>query len=101
MPRRAMSCLVALLLLSLCPSAPARTRRHCLPVPVKVALQPFLVARSVVHAIAEPVVVHTTRAVARVATAPIRVAYRSVRDRNDEAPRGDSVEDEPAAARAI
>jgi cell wall-associated NlpC family hydrolase len=61
-----------------------------------------LLARSVVHTVAEPIVLRTSRAVTTLATAPIRVAYRSVRDGNDEALRGESVEaEEPAVPRAV
>ena len=39
-------------------------------------LQPFLVARSVVHAVADPIVSHAPRAIAVLATAPLHVAQR-------------------------
>lgn len=66
-----------------------------------VALQPFLLARSVVHTVAEPIVRHTSEAAVTLATAPIRMAYRSVRDHNDEALQGDVVEEEPIVPRAV
>ncbi len=57
-------------------SANALTRRHRKPNPVTVVLQPFLLARSVVHTVADPIVSHAPRAVAFLATVPIRVAQR-------------------------
>ena len=97
--RGAVSGLVALLLLSLIPPAQARTRRHRKLNPVTVALQPFLIARSVVHHVAEPIVQHTATAVVTLATAPIRVAYRSARDRSTEDLRGETVDaEEPTNA---
>jgi hypothetical protein len=91
---------VALLLLSLPASANAHTRRHRKPRPVAVALQPFLVARSVVHTVADPIVLNAPRAIAVVAAAPIRIAYRSAHIR--EVFRGEMVEEgEPSAPPAI
>jgi len=90
---------VVLLFLSLLAPADARTQRHRKPRPVAVtvALQPFLVARSVVHTVADPLVRNAPRAIAVVATAPIRVAYRS--ERNREVYRGEMVEEDEAVAR--
>ena len=97
--RGAISCIVTLLLLFLLASADARTRQHRKPNPVTIALQPFLLARSVVHTVADPIVFNAPRAVATLATAPIRVAYRRVRDNSNNALRGEMVdEDEPANA---
>ena len=45
----------------------------------KVALQPFSVVREAVHAVADPIVENAPRAVARVATAPIRIAATTSR----------------------
>ena len=42
-------------------------------------LQPLLIARSAVHAVADPIVFNAPRAVATIARAPIRVAYQSAR----------------------
>ena len=55
--------------------AGARTRKKQTPTPVTVVLQPFRLARTVVHAVAEPIVTHAPRALVAVATAPVRVAY--------------------------
>jgi hypothetical protein len=54
--------------------ADARTPRQQKSSAFKVALQPFSLVRDAVHAVAEPIVENAPRAVARVATAPIRVA---------------------------
>ncbi|MDQ3546325.1 MAG: hypothetical protein M3429_07400 [Verrucomicrobiota bacterium] len=67
---------IALLLLPALPSADARTRRERKPNPIKVVLQPFLVARSVVHTVADPIVSHAPRVVVVLVTAPIKVARR-------------------------
>ncbi|MEO5753659.1 MAG: hypothetical protein ABIR38_03025 [Chthoniobacterales bacterium] len=48
-------------------------------------LEPFLVARSVVHTVVDPAARHAPRAVATLATAPLRVA-RSLRDRDEAGP---------------
>ena len=42
-------------------------------------LRPILLARSAVHAVADPIVFNAPRAVATIAAAPIRVAYQSAR----------------------
>lgn len=67
---------IALLLLSAIPAAEARTRRSRKSHPIKVVLQPFLVARAVVHSVADPIVAHAPRAIGVLATAPLRVARR-------------------------
>ena len=95
------SCLLSWSRCCFCPDAArnARTRRHRKPSAVAVALQPFLLARTVVHTVADPIVSNAPRAIATLATAPIRVAYRSARDRSKEVFRGEMVdEDEPTNA---
>ena len=102
--RGAVSGLVALLLLSLVPAAQARTRRQRKLNPLTVALQPFLIAHSVVHHVAEPIVRHTARAAVSLATTPVRVAYRNARDRAADDPQDATVAEEelvPAAPRAL
>jgi hypothetical protein len=90
------ACLVALLLCSFAAPAESRTRRHRKALPVTVALEPFLLARSVLHRVAVPVVSHAPRAIVTVATAPLRAAYRTVRDRRPEVVRAELVdENEP------
>ncbi len=78
--RAAVVVLIALFFCVFVLPANARTRHHRKPNPITVALQPFLVARSVVHAVAEPIVSHAPRAIAAVATAPIRIAYQSTHE---------------------
>jgi hypothetical protein len=73
---RSSVCIGILILLALLPTASARTRRHRKPLPLVVALQPFLLARSAVHAVAEPIVLNAPRAIATVATAPVRMVSR-------------------------
>ena len=101
MRREAVSCILALLLLSFAAPTAARTRRHRKPSPVTVVLQPFLVARSVAHAVAEPVLRQTARAAVTLATAPIRVAYRTVRERDDKVLQGELIEEEEPVPRAV
>ena len=50
---------------------------------------------------AEPAVRQTSRTAVALVTAPVRVAYRSVRDRDDEVFQGETVEEEPAVPRAV
>lgn len=99
--RAVVACLVGWLLLPA--PAGARTQKHRKPSVVTVALQPFRLARAIVHTVAdpivEPIVDHAPRAIATLATAPVRIAYRSVRDHRDEALRGEQGE-EPVIRRA-
>jgi cell wall-associated NlpC family hydrolase len=67
---------IVLLLISSIASVSAHTRRSHGPNPVEVVLQPFLLARSAVSAVAEPIVLNAPRALATVATAPVRMASR-------------------------
>jgi cell wall-associated NlpC family hydrolase len=57
------------------PDAEARPSRHRKRAAFSVALQPFSLARSVVHAVAAPVVHNAPRILAATAAAPIKVAY--------------------------
>lgn len=77
--RRKIGCVFSLLLLALIASADARTRHHRRHDAFTVALQPFLLARSAVHALAEPIVYDAPR-----------VAYRS----SAQIPRGEMVDEE-------
>lgn len=91
--RKVFACLVVLFLLSLIQPANAGKRRHRNPSPVTAALQPLLLARTVVHGV-DPIVDRAPGAIATLAAAPIRVAYR-----RDNALRGKIVdEDEPPNA---
>jgi cell wall-associated NlpC family hydrolase len=68
---------VALALLLLVPTTEARSRRYHRRSAVVVALQPFLLARSAVHAIADPSVYEAPRVITRAAVAPLRIAYQT------------------------
>jgi cell wall-associated NlpC family hydrolase len=72
------ACAIALFLL-FSPAAEARPRRHRKPTPFSVALEPFSLARSVVHAAARPIVRNAPRVLAATAIAPIKVAYYAPR----------------------
>ncbi|MEO8044258.1 MAG: hypothetical protein ABI674_05075 [Spartobacteria bacterium] len=76
LPRAAIAGAIVLFLFAPAPSVNARTRRHRKPNPVTVVLQPFLLARTVVHTVADPLVSHAPRAIAVLATAPLHVAQR-------------------------
>ena len=60
-------------------AADARTPRDGKASAFKVALQPFSLVREAVHAVADPIVENAPRAVARVATAPVRIAATTSR----------------------
>jgi cell wall-associated NlpC family hydrolase len=70
--------LVLVLLVALNSVADARSRTRP-PRTVPAVLRPLLFARSAVHAVADPIVFNAPRAVATIASAPIRVAYQSAR----------------------
>ena len=74
-------------------AAPRRHRRHSR---FAVALQPFLLARRTVHAVADPIVFGAPRVALRMAAAPVRVAYLSTRTSRALPPDERSSEDEPA-----
>jgi cell wall-associated NlpC family hydrolase len=73
-------CVAVALFFGAIAAADARTRRQRRPTGFQVALQPFSVVRDAIHDVADPLVHNAPRAVAAVATAPIRVAYRATRD---------------------
>ena len=66
------ACLTAVLSLAMMSDANARPRKKRST--FQVALQPFSIVRSAVHAVADPIVHNAPRAVARAATAPVRIA---------------------------
>jgi cell wall-associated NlpC family hydrolase len=79
----------AITILFLClPDAQARTRRHRRPSTFSVALEPFMLARSVVHAAADPILRNAPRVLAATAAAPIKVAYYAPRRLKPHSPRG-------------
>jgi cell wall-associated NlpC family hydrolase len=57
----------------------ARTRRHHRATAFEVALQPFSMLHSAVHAVAAPIVHDATRLAFDAATAPVRLAYHQAR----------------------
>jgi cell wall-associated NlpC family hydrolase len=79
-------CVLAIVLFST--QAQARPVRHRPPTPFSVALEPFILARSVVHAAAAPVVHNAPRILAAAAVAPIKVAYYAPRRLKPRPPRG-------------
>ncbi|HEV2803518.1 MAG TPA: hypothetical protein VGW57_01175 [Chthoniobacterales bacterium] len=86
----------------LLPQAQARVR-HRRPTPFSVALEPFKLARSVVHAAAGPVVHNGPRILAAAAVAPIKVAYYAPRRIKARPPQGEEIyeADEESNARPI
>ena len=70
------------------PNAEARRIRHKPPTPFSVALEPFRLTRSVVHAAAAPIVHNAPRILAATAVAPIKVAYYAPRRLKPRQPRG-------------
>jgi cell wall-associated NlpC family hydrolase len=81
-------CCVMVVVILATPKAEARRPRHPKPTPFSVALQPFILARSVVHAAAAPVVHSVPRILAATAAAPIEVAYYAPRRLRPRPPRG-------------
>jgi cell wall-associated NlpC family hydrolase len=73
--RIAIFCCTFGIVFSLLPEAQARRVRHRRPTAFSVALEPFMLARSIVHATARPIVHYAPR----ILVAPIRVAYYTPR----------------------
>jgi len=86
--RAALFCCALAIVFSLVPDAQARLVRHRKPTPFSVALEPFTLARSVVHAAAAPIVHNAPRILAATAVAPIKVAYYAPRRLKPRPPRG-------------
>src|SRR2546421_6627457 len=70
------------------PYAQARRVQHRKPAAFSVALEPFKLARSVVHAAAAPIVHNAPRILAATAVAPIKVAFYAPRRLKTRQPRG-------------
>jgi cell wall-associated NlpC family hydrolase len=87
-------CLAAILLFLTLPDAQARTSRHRKSTAFSVALQPFLLLHSVVHAVAAPVVSNAPRVLRAAAMTPIKVAYYAPRAIAARAPRAERIADE-------
>jgi cell wall-associated NlpC family hydrolase len=86
-------CVVAILFLSL-PNAEARRSRHRKPTVFSVALQPFSLVHSIVHATAVPVIHNAHRVLRATALAPIKVAFYAPRRIKARTPRAERIEDE-------
>src|SRR2546423_11062429 len=80
-------CTLGIVFLSM-PNAEARPVRHRKPGVFSVALEPFKLTRSVVHAAAAPIVHNVPRILAATAVAPIEVAYYAPRRLKPRPPRG-------------
>ena len=83
-------CSLAIFFLLL-PEAQARPPRHRKRTPFSVALQPFSLARSIVHGVAAPVVHDAHRVLVAVAVTPLKVAYYAPRKMRPGQPRGERV----------
>jgi cell wall-associated NlpC family hydrolase len=81
-------CFAIAILFLLLPNADARLVRHRKPTPFSVALEPFTLVRSVVHAAAAPIVHNAPRILAATAVAPIKIAYYAPRRLRPRPPRG-------------
>jgi cell wall-associated NlpC family hydrolase len=86
--RIAIFCCAIAILFSLLPDAQARLVRHRKPTPFSVALEPFVLTRSIVHAAAAPIVHNAPRILAATAVAPIKIAYYAPRRLRPRPPRG-------------
>jgi cell wall-associated NlpC family hydrolase len=82
--RAAIFCCAIAIVFSLLPEAQARPVRHRRLTPFSVALEPFMLARSIVHTAARPIVHHAPR----ILVAPIKVAYYAPRRLRPRPPRG-------------
>jgi cell wall-associated NlpC family hydrolase len=86
--RAAVFCGALAILLTLTTTLEARPVRHRRPTAFSVALEPFMFARSVVHAAAAPIVHNAPRILVATAVAPIKVAYYAPRRLKPRPPRG-------------
>lgn len=92
--RTAIFCAAIALLLVVLPDAEAKTSRHRKRTVFSVALQPFSLVQSVVHATAVPVVHNAHRVLRATALAPIKVAFYAPRRIKARAPRAERIEDD-------
>ena len=86
--RAAFFCGALAILFPLTATLEARPLRHRKPTPFSVALEPFKLARSVVHAAAAPIVHNAPRILVATAAVPIKVAYYAPRRLRPRPPRG-------------
>jgi cell wall-associated NlpC family hydrolase len=73
------------------PNIEAGPSRHRKATPFTVVLQPFQMARTIVHAAAAPVVQNAPRVLAATAAAPIEVAYFAPRRFKPRVPKGEAI----------
>ena len=85
---RSILCCALVIVFAALPNAEARRIRHKPPTPFSVALEPFRLTGSVVHAATAPVVHNVPRILAATAAAPIKVAYDAPRRLKPRSPRG-------------
>jgi len=85
--RAVIFCCTIAIVCVLLPEAQARPVRHRRPTPFSIALEPFMLARSIVHTAAAPIVHHAPRILAATAVAPIKVAYYAPRRLRPRPPR--------------
>src|SRR5205814_3968809 len=90
--RGLMVCAVIAILFMIMPDAQARTARHRKRTAFAVALEPFSLVHSVVHAVAAPIVHNAPRVALAAAVMPIKVAYYAPR-RRPRPPRAEQVND--------
>src|ERR1041385_7545899 len=69
-------------------NAQTRRLRHKPPTPFSVALEPFKLTRSAIHAAARPIVHNAPRVLAATAVAPIKLAYYAPRRLRPRQPLG-------------
>lgn len=89
--KAALFCAAISVLFLFVPDTEAKPSRHRKRAAFSVALQPFSLVRSVVHAVAEPVVHNAPRILAATAVAPIKVAYYAPPRLRPRAPRAEQV----------
>ncbi len=92
--RAAFATVILVVLFALTTTTDARTRRREKPSAFKVALEPFAMVHSAVHAVAAPIVHNVPRLALRAATEPIRIAYHASLDRRPEPRRSRSGDDD-------
>ena len=85
-------CAVIAILFVISPDAQAKTSRHRKRSAFAVALEPFSLVHSVVHAVAAPIVHTAPRVLVAAAVLPIKVAYYAPR-RRPRPPRAERIED--------
>jgi cell wall-associated NlpC family hydrolase len=85
-------CAVIAILFVILPDAQARTSRHRKRTAFAVALEPFSLVHSVVHAVAAPIVHDVPRVALAAAAMPLKVAYYAPR-RRPRPPRAEQVDD--------